>query len=729
MKNGLLSATTVGVSLVSMYVKFGRVRDAFYLFDEMPIRDSFSYNSLVREFGFNGFYEEALMAFEWTCESGFSPDSVSVARVVFACGELGCIQKGLLIHDYVCRNGFGSDLQVINSLISMYVKLGCMDRARCLFNDMPNRDTVSWNSMILGYARSENWVETFDLFQSMKIENFGPNHITFMGLILACGRAEDLLNGKSIHGHLISAGLLRDVQVGTSIVDMYAKCGRVDSACAIFKEDLCERSLVSWNALIIGCSQNGYDHEAVELFHQMLQEPNINPDSITVANLVPACASLGELQRIQLIHGFIIKKGFESCDDVVLGTAMVDAYGKCLDIEAAWFLFSCIKRPNTATWNAMISGYNKNCQPCQGVQLFPRLLQGEVLPDSVTLVTVLQSCGEIGSVKQSMLVHGYCVSSGFDSYITVVNAIIDMYMQCGCMESSQILFKSVAVRNTVTWNTMLCGSVKIGYFVFALRLFRQMLLENQHRPDEVTMIPLIQVTAFSAGNGEMVHCFVLKVGLNLNTLVANSLIDAYAKNGSIDNARLLFEQMGQLRDQSSWNVMIAGFGMNGQGEEACSLVSQMEEDGFQPNSITFISLLSSCSHCGMLDKGHEIFGLMTEKYGIQPSVEHYTCVIDMFGRAGRLEEAYQLIESMPEGLDCDIVWGALLNACKMSMNVELGMVAGEHLSRLAPENCGYHTLLSNVYASAGRWDDAAKVRRMIEDRKLIKKPGLSVVKM
>ncbi|XP_077227497.1 pentatricopeptide repeat-containing protein At4g21300-like [Tasmannia lanceolata] len=691
-------------------------------------------HGLTIKYGFQssitvGFYEDALMAFECLREFGFSPDLVSITRAILACGELGCLEKGLLIHNFVSRNGFGKDIRVVNSLISMYMKVGRSDLARRVFNEMPARDIVSWNSIIMGYARSADWVNAFDVFRSMKVESLVPNCITFLGLIMACRHAGYLDLGTSIHGHLIRVGLLWDVRVGTSIVDMFSKFGRVDYAHAIFEEDLYERNLVSWNSLIVGYSQNGYDCEAVELFRQMLLESNVKPDSITMANVIPAFASLADLQRTQSVHGFIIKKGFELYKDVVLGTAMVDAYGKSLDIKAAFFLFDCMELPNTATWNAMILGYNLNFQARKGMRLFLRLLHSEVLPDSITLVTLLQLCRELGSLEQGMVVHGYCLSSGFDSYITVGNALIDMYMRCGCLRSSEILFNSMTLRNIVTWNTMLCGSVKIGLSIVALKLFCQMLSENEHKPDPVTMIAVIQACAVSSFHAEMVHSFLLKVGLNSDILVANSLVDAYAKSGFIDNALSLFELMGCLRDQSSWNVMIAGCGMNGKGKEACLLLSRMEEEGYKPNSVTFISLLSSCSHSGMVYKGCEYFDLMNEKYGIRPGLEHYTCMIDMFGRAGRLEEAYRLIECIPEESDCVGVWGALLSACRMSMNVELGEVVGQRLLRLAPGNCGYHTLLSNVYASTGRWDEAARVRRVFEDGSLMKKPGLSMVKV
>ncbi|KAF5179814.1 Pentatricopeptide repeat-containing protein [Thalictrum thalictroides] len=270
----------------------------------------------------------------------------------------------------------------------------------------------------------------------------------------------------------------------------------------------------------------------------------------------------------------------------------------------------------------------------------------------------------------------------------------------------------------------------------AIHLFNQLQWETQHRPDPVTMISVTQASATGSANhgGAMMHCLALKFGFQSETLVANSLIDAYAKNGLIHNAWSLFEQMGKSKDNSSWNVMLAGLGMNGYGGKACALLSHMEEDGYEPNSITFVSLLSSCSHSGLIDEGCYYFNLMVTKYNIQPCLEHWTCIIDMFGRAGRLEEAYHMIqnglpqEGDPGSLsDCAAVWGALLSACRMHVNVELGELASQQLSRLSPHNCGYYTLLSNLYSSGRRWDEAANMRRVFDNGKLMKKPGFSAV--
>ncbi|RVW13554.1 Pentatricopeptide repeat-containing protein, chloroplastic [Vitis vinifera] len=631
--------------------------------------------SLIKTFAGNRRFLQSVFLFKklLLSPSWLKPDILVFPPLIKSCAYLPHPNFGFLIHGYLMKCGFGNwvgvgnslirmykkfgniwdaygNVSILNSLISMYIKIGKIDSGRRIFFDMPKRDIVSWNSLITAYARN--------------------------GLLLACGQIGNLDLGKSIHGHLICTGLMSDLRLGTAMVNMYAKC----------------------------YSHNGCDQKATLLYERMISESNLKPDAVTFANVVPAYARLANLRRIQSIHTFIVKKGLDMDGDVVLGTAMVDAYGKCLDIKAAKSLFSGIKKPNTATWNAMIAGNNLNHHADKSMLLFLEMLQSKVFPDAITMVMLFQSCGEIGSLKQGTMVHCYCLSKGFSPHLTVGNAIIDMYMRFGCVKSSQLLFNEMSLKNVVTWNTMLFGYVKIGDSAMAMRVFCQMQSENQYKPDSVTMISFIQASAaiLTSCGAEIAHGFIAKLGLDSETLVMNSLIDAYAKTGFIEKARSLFMQMGNLRDQSSWNIMIAGCGMNGQGREACELVSHMEEDGYRPNSITFTSLLSSCSHSGLIEEG-------------------------------RLEEAYQLIENgLHKNSDgdalwnCDAVWGALLSACRMNMNMNLGLLAGEKLLKLAPDNCGYQTLLSNLYASGKRWDEKAKLRREFEDRRLMKKPGLSV---
>lgn len=738
-KCGLTSSVFVGNILIPMYMRFRKVQDGYKVFEQMPDRDGHSFNSLVCGFGSNGLYREVLVFFEKMLELDFFPCWNSISHTITACGELGSIEKGRLIHDLVTRNGFLNHVPTANALISMYTKMNRLDLGRSVFDQMRDRDLVSWNSLITAYARNGNSSNAFDMYIFMKKDgNFIPNRITFLGLLLACGQSMNLALGKCIHGKLICMGQLSDLCLGTALIDMYSKCGRLVSARIIFDEDLSVKSLVSWNSLIAGYSKSAYHYEAMKLFEEMTCDLNLKPDSITFANTIPSYASLKDKGKVQLIHAVIVKSGLDLTGDIVLGTSMIDAYGKCSDLKAAVSLFNTIDRPNTATWNAIIGGHNLNQHAEIGILLFRQMLLSKVSPDSITMVMLLQSCGELEFLKQGITVHGYCVAKGFLDHLPVGNAIVDMYLKCGCLRTSEMVFISISLKNIVTWNTMINGYVKYRYFSRALRTFHQMLVENQYRPDSVTMISYIQASSAIMENRGcgIAHGYILKLGLDLQTLVLNSLIDAYAKNGSIENARDLFNQMGHARDRSSWNVIIAGCGMNGQGREACNLFSQMEKDGYKPNFITFTSILSSCSHSGLIQEGCHYFYMMATKYNIKPSLEHWTCVVDMLGRAGRLEEALRLIENRvcqningPDLSDCDAIWGALLSACRMNMDVETGVCAGERLLKLAPDNCGYHSLLSNLYSSIKQWDEAAKTRRVFEEGLLIKKPGLSTVKL
>ncbi|KAK2988863.1 hypothetical protein RJ640_005816 [Escallonia rubra] len=712
-----------------MYMQFGRVRDASRVFEEMPVINGDVFNSLIYGFRRNGFNEEVVVAFRKMVESCYVPNLDSVFHVIMACGKLGSIVDGNLIHDYVVQNGYNAHVTIANALISMYVKMGRLDLGHEVFSDLVARDVVSWNTLITGYAQSGNWMEAFDLFLCMReATNVVPNKVTLLGLLSACGQAENLGFGMSIHGHLIRAGLLSDFRLGTAVVDMYAKCESFDRARAVFEEDLFEKTLVSWNSLIAGYTRNGYAEEAVILYEMMTVELKLKPDSITFSNVVPAYASLANHGRIQSIHSLIVKKGFDMDGDVVLGTAMIDAYGKCLDLKAAKSLFTCIEGRNTATWNALIAAYNVHSHADQVMPLFVEMNRAQEVFDAITMVVLCQSCGELRSLKQGSMVHGLCHSKGFNSHLSVGNSIVDMYMRCGCVDRAEAFFNSMSFKNIVTWNIMFYGYVRSGHSATAIRVFRKLQLENLFKPDSVTIISFIQAssTAFICHGGEISHCHVLKLGLDSEIWVINSLLDAYAKNGLIECAKALFMQVGNLRDQSSWNVMIAGCGMNGQGREACDLLSQMEEDGHSPDSITFTSLLSCCSHCGLVSEGCRFFEMMVTKYNIQPDVEHWTCIIDLFGRSGKLEEAYQMIKS---GLhqNYDAVWGALMSSCKTNMNMELGELIGDKLAKLAPDNCGYHLLLSNLYASSKRWGEVAKARRVFEDGRMVKKLGLSVI--
>ncbi|KVI11306.1 pentatricopeptide repeat-containing protein At3g12770-like [Cynara cardunculus var. scolymus] len=733
---GFGCCVNVGNDFLWMYVKLGEFQDAYKVFEEMPESSGDVFDSIIHWLRRNRTYEDVVIAFEKMVEFCVFPSVQSVCHVIRAYSDLNSIEKGHFVHDYVKQNGFDDHVLVMNLLISMYVKMGRLDLAQQVFDKVIHKDIVSWNSLFTGYAQNRNWHKVFDLFLCLRrAENLVPNVVTFLALLSSAGHARGVGIGMSIHGHLICMGLYLDVQLGTAIFDMYAKCERLDYAQIVFEQDLINKTLVSWNALIAMYKQKGYSQEAADVYEWLVMEPNVKPDSFSFANVLPAYANLGNIQRIKSIHSMIVKRALDMEGDIVLATSMLDAYGKCSDVKASELLFACIHHPNTATWNALISVYNLNNQIEKGMIIFREMVRCKVLLDPITMVALFQSCGQMDSLKQGNMIHGLGLSKGFSSHLMVGNALIDMYMRCGCTKSAEVFFHSMPRENIVTWNTMICGYMKAGCSSAGLGLFHQMQSEKGYKPDSVTIISLLRGSlAISAGYVELFHGYILKLGLASETLVMNTLIDSFAKIGIIEKARALFTQNDFRKDQSSWNIMIAGYGMNGQGSESSKLFAQMQENGYVPDSITFTSLLSSCSHCGLIEDGCKFFDLMITKHKIQPTMEHWTCIIDMLGRANGLEEAYDVIRSgtyqnsskcVP--LDSIAVWGALLSACRTNMNMKLGELAGQKLSKME-SHCLYHSLLSNLYSSNKKWGEATEIRRVFEDRKGMKKPGLSSLK-
>ncbi|GKD27331.1 pentatricopeptide repeat-containing protein [Tanacetum coccineum] len=560
-----------------MYVKPGEFRDAYKVFDEMPVRNNDGVFDFVIDWvGFNGTCEDVVVAFEKMVElCYYVPNVHSLCRVIRACIDLNSIQMGRFVHNYVTQNGFENEIIVMNSLISMYVRMGRMDLAQQVFDIVGVKDIVSWNSLITGYAQNQNWRRVFDLFLCLRqSENMVPNVVTFLALLSSVGHANEVGIGMSIHGHLISIGLYSNVQLGTAIFDMYAKCDRLDFAEIVFEQDLLSKTLVSWNALIATYKQKGCDREAADIYERMVLEPDVEPDSFSFANVLPAYARMGNIQRIKSIHSVIIKRGVDMKEDVVLSTAMLDAYGKCSDVKAANFFFDCIHQPTTATWNALIVVYNIRDQIENWLNIFRQMVRYKVSLDPITTVTLLQSCGQMGSLEHGNMIYGFSLLKGFTLHLIVGNALIDMYMRCGCTKSAQLFFPSMSTGNIVTWNTMIYGYLKNGCSSSGLALFRQMKSERGYKPDSVTIISLLQGSIAVLGSCylELVHTYILKQGLVSETQVMNILIDSYAKIGNIDKAKELFMQKDFKRDQSSWN-MIGGCGLNGQGSECSKLFS------------------------------------------------------------------------------------------------------------------------------------------------------------
>eukprot|EP01018_Ginkgo_biloba_P032703 Gb_11926 [translate_table: standard] len=723
-KSGFDSNISVGNALIDMYSKCKSVHSARHMFDGMLERNVISWTAMIAGYAQNGCSGEALKLFRDMQLHRVKSNRITIVSVLPALANLSALQQGKEIHQFIVKSGFLSDVCVGNSLIDMYAKCGRIEIARQLFDNMPKRDVVSWNTLIASYSRHRHGNEALSLFDQMQQADVKPNSITMVSVLSACANLGTLQQGRCIHDYIIRSGFESDASVGTALVAMYFKCGSIENARQLF-DKTSDRDVVLWNAMISGYSQNGHANEALTLFNQM-QMANVTPDTVTMVGVLQACAHLGVLDQGKWIHGYVIRSGFEL--DVFIGNSLVAMYAKCGSLDIARNLFDKMFYTDVISWNAMISGYSQNGHAAEALSLFRQILLAGAKPDSVTVVSVLPASAHLATLHQGKSIHGYIIRNGLAWDVSVENSIVNMYAKYGIIEIARHLFDKMSKRDVITWNAIIAGYSQNEQASEALVLFHHMQLADT-KPNSITMVSVLQACAHLAAlqQGKWIHDCIIKYGFESDVSVANALLTMYAKCGSIEFARQVFDNMCK-RDVVSWNAMIMGYGMHGNAEDALALFDQMQQTDLTPDHITFIGVLSACRHGGLVEEGWQYFYCMNRDYCVTPKMEHYACMVDLLGRAGRLNEAHNFVKKMPIEPDASVL-GALLGACRIHCNIELAEHVSKYLFELEPKNAGNYVLLSNIYAAAGRWADVAMVRTMLKDRELKKTPGCSRIEI
>eukprot|EP01018_Ginkgo_biloba_P002768 Gb_08745 [translate_table: standard] len=578
---------------------------------------------------------------------------------------------------------------------------------------------------------------------------------TYASLLQLCTQNKALSEGKLIHTHMNGRGIVPDILLWNTLANMYAKCGSLIDARRLFDE-MPERDVYSWTVMIGAYSRHGLAEEALALFRQM-QAVGIQPNQFTFASVVPACASLEALEQGKEVHEEIIRSGFQS--NVFLDNSLVDMYAKCGSIEEARHLFDKMHQRSAVSWTAivagyaqsgrvdealklfqemperdviswtaMIAGYIQNGQGVEGLKLLKKMQLAGVKSDLKTFVSVLPACADLAAMEPGTEIHADIIRSGFQSDVFVESALVDMYAKCGSVEKARYVFDKMRRRNIVSWTAMIAGYAQNGHGEEALKLFQQMQLAGV-KPNPKAFASVLPACAnlVALEQGKEIHEDIIRSGFQSDVFVESALVDMYAKCGNIVKAHNLFDKMDR-RNVVSWNTMIAGYAMHGCGKEALELFEQMQNSGIKPNHVTFLCVLSACCHAGLVDEGWQYFECMSQYYHISPALEHYVCIVDLLGRAGRLEEAQDFINKMPIKPDAT-VWRCMLGACRIHNNIELGERVAELHFELDPKHAAPYVLLSNIYAATGRWDDTEIVRRMMKHRRIKKIPGCSWIEV
>ncbi|KAM1207343.1 hypothetical protein EV1_007985 [Malus domestica] len=714
----------LSTKLVFMHGKCGSLLDAEKVFDKMSHRTVFSWNAMIAACASNGKPWKALELYRDMRVLEEPLDSCTFPCILKACVAINNLRYGAEIHGLAIKSGYSNVTLVVNSLASMYANCKCVDGARKLFDGVKEKeDIVSWNSIISAYSANGKSAEALGLFREMLSSGLALNSYTLVAALQAC---EDSFCGKlgmQIHAAVLKSGHFFDIYVANSLLAMYVRCGNMHEAAIIFR-DLDAKDVVSWNTMLSGFSQNGLYDETLLLFRDM-QSTDTKPDQVSLLNILAASGRLGDLLSGLEAHAYAIKKGFDA--DLQLGNTLIDMYARCGCVNFMGRAFDKMPTKDLISWTTVIAGYAQNNCHLRALELCRKVQSLRLDADAMMVESILAVCGALKCVSLVKEVHGYAVRRGLFNLV-LQNAVVNLYGECGYVKYAELMFELIDSKDIVSWTSMISCYVHNGFANEALELCHFM-KETNVEPDAIALVSILSAVASLSAlkKGKEIHGFLIRKGFILEGSLGSSLVDMYARSGTLENA---YEVYNCIKNRSLilWTTMINAYGMHGQGKAAIDLFEQMEGERNVPDHITFLALLYACSHSGLIDEGKRIFEIMRDEYHLEPWPEHSACMVDLLGRANRLEEAYHFTNSMQSEPTAE-VWCALLGACRVHSNKEFGEIAAKKILELDPENPGNYVLVSNVFAASGRWKDVDEVRLRMKGSGLKKNPGCSWIEV
>ncbi|KAL6859393.1 hypothetical protein ACP4OV_017652 [Aristida adscensionis] len=648
--------------LITMHSCAGRLGDARKVFDGMRRRDLLAWSAIIGAYAIRGLYDEVISLSVRMVGEGVSPDRFLITRILQACAYTGDLGLGLALHSMAIRRGFMGrvrDVPVGNSVLSMYVKCGELVHARRVFQKMEQRDLGTWNSLIFGCCWFGEWEEALRLLDDMRCDGIEPGVVTWNTLISSYARSGHLDVAMELLEQMEESGVAPDVVTWTSLVSGFVHSDRAD--------------------------------EALQCFIRM-RLARVEPNGMTIASAISACASLKLLSQGMGLHCYAIKVG--SVHNVLSGNSLVDMYAKCGEIVAARRIFNEIPEKDIFSWNSMVAGYTQAGYCGKAYDLFCKMESHGVRRNAITW---------------NIMISGY-IRNGDDER---------------AFELFQMMESYGVKRDTASWNILIAGSVHNGYCERALRIFRQM-QSLLVRPDYITILSIIPAFAnlVAVWKVREIHACIFHHNLEMDGKIANALINAYSKSGNLAGAYAVFDRHSP-RNVISWNCIIMAHLLHGCPNEALDLFCQMKQEGVPPDHTTLTAVIKAYGLKGKVSEGKEIFLNMTQNYNITPDLDHYAAMVDLLGRSGKLQEAYELIDEMPL-VPNPAVWGAFLTAATVHGNVSLAYQAARELLAIEPKDPSIQRLVSSLQDLARKYVDAPDMMVANKGRELDEFDGCSI---
>ncbi|KQJ86159.1 pentatricopeptide repeat-containing protein At3g29230 [Brachypodium distachyon] len=519
---------------------------------------------------------------------------------------------------------------------------------------------------------------------------------------------------QELHAQLLKHGLHLDPVAASKLLSSYALHRRLPASRGVFASFPNPHATTFLpNTLLRAYALNALPREAVAVFSAMPHR-----DSFTYSFLIKALSSAG-VAPLRAVHSHVVKLG--SIEDTYVGNALIDAYSKNGGFSDASKVFEEMPRRDVVSWNSAMAAMVRQGEVEGARRMFDEMLE----KDTVSWNTLLDGYTKAGDVEEAFKLFQCMPERNVVSWSTVVSG----YCKKGDMEMARVIFDKMPTKNLVTWTIMVSACAQNGLVEEAGKLFTQM-KEASVELDVAAVVSILAACAESGSLalGKRIHRYVRTRQLGRSTHVCNALIDMFCKCGCINRADYVFDTEIVEKDSVSWNTIIGGFAMHGHGDKALDFFAQMKLQGFCPDAVTMINVLSACTHMGFVEEGRRYFANMERDYGVVPQIEHYGCMIDLLGRGGLIKEAVDLIKSMPWDPN-EVIWGSLLSACRLHKNVEYAEIAVNELSKLQPSNAGNYAVLSSIYAEAGKWSDMAKARMQMKGTGSQKSSGSSWIEL
>lgn len=619
------------------------------------------------------------------------------------------LKDGFCIHSPILKSGIQDNLLLINNLLSLYAKCCGAEHARNLFDEMPLRDVVSWTAVLSAYVKDGNHEEALSFFDLMKLSGEEPNAFTFSNVLRSCCALGDFDRGTRVHASLIKHGFGSNAILCSSLIEFYSKRDMLRCAVRVFN-GVANADSVSWTSMISSLVQAGKWVDAVRYFIRMI-EKGVSPNEYTFMKILVACGFLG-IGHVKLIHSQLILWGVRL--NLVLKTALLDAYAKCREMEEALKVLKQTSEQDVRLWNTVIAGLAAKGLPNACFLAFLEMrLEGQK-PDSVTLSTVLQACGTTDVVDYTRKVHGFIIKTNADHDLTIVNALVDAYAGVNMADSALRLVKGTSKRNVATYTVLASKLNRMGSHELTLEIINH-IWDDDLKLDGFAISTFLSASANLGAirTGKQLHCYSTKSGFGQWMSVSNGLIDFYGKSQCMVEAQRAFEEACK-PDTVSWNALIHSFALNECTASALSTLEDMRLAGAKPDSFTLMTVLNICNQGGLVDMAFEYFDLLRNLYDVKPRLYHYALLVDLLGRAGRLEEAVSLLKSIPFRPNA-LIYKRLLIACKLHKNMLLAEEMAMKGLELDPCDLEFFVILGAIYDEGGRSDLGDNMRSRVKE--------------